>query len=79
MCAAEFFLQRPNFYEDLAENICQELATLIAHSKRQFVHSEFMVFNLIMSYETQSCQSCFDKILYNKVIRNDKAQICTLC
>jgi hypothetical protein len=29
-CAAEFFLQRPNFSEDLAENICQELATLLS-------------------------------------------------
>jgi hypothetical protein len=34
MCAAEFFLQRPNFSEDLAENICQELATLVSSSVR---------------------------------------------
>jgi hypothetical protein len=28
MCAAEFFRQRPNFSDDLAENIGQKLATL---------------------------------------------------
>jgi hypothetical protein len=28
MRVAEFFLQRPNFLENLAENICHELATL---------------------------------------------------
>jgi hypothetical protein len=28
MCAAEFFRQRPNFSVDLAEIICQKLATL---------------------------------------------------
>jgi hypothetical protein len=30
MCAAEFFHQRPNFSVDLAEIICQKLATLDA-------------------------------------------------
>jgi hypothetical protein len=29
MCAAECFRQRPNFLVDLAEIICQELATLV--------------------------------------------------
>jgi hypothetical protein len=29
MCAAEFFRQRRNFLVDLAENIFQELATMI--------------------------------------------------
>jgi hypothetical protein len=34
VCAAEFFGQRPNFSDDLAENICHELATLVHYIQK---------------------------------------------
>jgi hypothetical protein len=36
-CADEFFCQRPNYSVNLAENLCQELATLSASLIRNFI------------------------------------------
>jgi hypothetical protein len=46
LCAAEFSRQRPNFSVELAEILCQKLATLLKDPKKQTVDlSSAFVYN----------------------------------